>query len=687
MKTYSHSVFPLAALAAALMAAYGPALAQESDELTPLITPESSFSVGVGHLSKDAPRFGQYSGVRDKGFYGLLDVDFGRRDEATGTWLKFSGQNLGLDSREFRISHDRQGDWAYYLDYNQTPRYEPYTVTTAVTGIGSANLVIPTTSTAGSAVQLKTKREAIGLGFSKQLGNGFDVRVTARNEEKDGARLFARGTTGTGPFGFIPEPLNSTTRQIEAIVGYSTERLTLSGGYYGTAYINQNTALTTTGGGSSAVAVFTPIGLPPDNHSHQLSLAGAYRFSPTTRGTFKVAYARATQDDPFLTGVPLAPAIVGVNNLGARVDTTLVQMGLTARPLPQLSLLANFRYEDRDDKTPVLKYGVVTAGTTTTWDGSNEPRSTRTTSGKLEASYQLPMALRLTGGVDYEEKERNTSVVRSVSFRDKTEETSYRVELRRSMSDTLTGAVSYVRSDRDGSDFLTNVANSPLNNPSVVYSNLVAPLHLADRERDKLRLSLNWEPTEQLSVQFVADNMQDDYGQRTAAALGIRESESSNYAIDASYAISDKWKANAWASFNDNNVTQSSLDGVNQWAANLGSKTNAFGVGLRGQISAKLEVGVDLSHSDIVDKYQQAFIVSGVASVLPDVATRLTSVKLFGTYTVDRRSSVRLDYVYDRYKSNDWTWSNFTYTDGTRLSQNPKQSVNFIGVAYTYKFQ
>ncbi|MDO9145300.1 MtrB/PioB family decaheme-associated outer membrane protein [Rhodoferax sp.] len=682
MKTNSHSVFPLAALAAALLAAYGPVLAQESDELTQLITPESSFSVGVGHLSKDAPRFGQYSGVRDKGVYGLLDVDFVRRDEATGTWLKFSGQNLGLDSREFRISHDRQGDWAYYLDYNQTPRYEPYTVTTAVTGIGTANLVIPTTSTAGSAVQLKTKREAIGLGFSKQLGNGFDVRVTARNEEKDGARLFARGTTGSNGFGFTPEPINSTTRQIEAIVGYNTERLTLSGGYYGTAYINQNTALTTTGG-AGAIAAFTPIGLPPDNQSHQLSLAGAYRFTPTTRGTFKVAYARATQDDPFLTGVALAPAIVGVNNLGARVDTTLVQMGLTARPMPQLSLLANFRYEDRDDKTPVLKYGVVTSGS---WDGSNEPRSTRTTSGKLEASYQLPMALRVTGGIDYEEKERNTSAVRSVSFRDKTQEASYRIELRRSMSDTLTGAVSYVRSDRDGSDFLTTRTLD-----GAVGSNLVAPLHLADRERDKLRLSLNWEPTELLSVQFVADNMQDDYGQRTAAALGIRESESENYAIDAAYAISDKWQANAWASFNENNVTQStSTTNPNRpWAANLGSKTNAFGVGLRGQISAKLEAGVDLSHSDIVDKYQQAFTDggAGAAPVLPDVATRLTSVKLFGTYTVDKRSSVRLDYVYDRYKSNDWTWSNFTYADGTRLSQNPKQSVNFIGVSYMYKFQ
>jgi hypothetical protein len=25
--------------------------------------------------------------------------------------------------------HERQGNWGYYIDYSQTPRYEPYTST------------------------------------------------------------------------------------------------------------------------------------------------------------------------------------------------------------------------------------------------------------------------------------------------------------------------------------------------------------------------------------------------------------------------------------------------------------------------------------------------------------------------------------------------------------------------------
>lgn len=688
MCKYNRPVFPLAALAAALLAAYAPALAQDSEEVKQLITPESSVTVGVGGLSQTAPRFGQYSGVRKDGSYGLLDVDVVRRNDDTGTWLRVTGRDLGLDSAELRISHERQGDWGYFLEYNQIPRYEPYTITTGVTGIGTANLSVPAVSTPGVPVQLKTQRDAIGLGFSKKLGNGFNFEVTARNEEKNGARLFARGAT----FEFFPEPIDSTTRQLEATVSYSREKLNMSAAYYGTFYNNLNNS--DHGLSSPTGAGYNPQGLPPDNQSHQLSLAGSYRFSPTTNGTFKLARAIATQNDAFMTNVgTLAPAVsaAGVNSLGARVDTTLMQAGLTMRPMPKLSLLANLRYEDRDDKTPVLRYA-STATATSTYDGDNEPRSIRRTSAKVEASYQLPMALRLTGGLDYEEKRRNTSAVRVVSFRDTTMETSYRVALRRTMSETVTGTVSYIRSDRRGTDFQTTVRNN-----GSAGINLIAPVHLADRQRDKVRLAVNWTPAEKLSVQLMADQMRDDYGQRTAHELGIRTGKASNYSVDASYAFTDDWQATAWTSLSSNSTQQASAPGTlatadattvitNIWGSNVSSETNAFGIGMRGKITSRLSVGADLSHSDILDQYQQYAIGTVTVASLPNISTKLTKVKLNGDYALDKRSTVRVVYVHDRYDSDDWTWTNFTYADGTTVTQSPYQVVNLLGVAYIYKF-
>lgn len=698
MRKYNHPGFPLTALALALLAAYAPALAQDSEEVKELITPESSASVGVGSLSQDAPRFGQYSGVRKEGSYGLLDLDVVKRNDDSGTWLRFTGRSLGLDSAELRMSHERQGDWGYFLDYNQIPRYEPYTITTAVTGIGTANLVVPATSTPGVPVQLKTQRDALTLGFNKHVSRDLSFEVTLKNEEKNGARLWGRGTTGgAGVFEFFPESIHSRTRQLEATVSYSREKLNMAAAYYGSFYNNLNNSeygqYSPTGGSAS---IANPLGLPPDNQSHQLSLAGSYRFGASTNATFKLARATATQEDTFMTNVgTLAPAVVaaGTNNLGAKVETTLMQAGLTMRPLPKLSLLANLRYEDRDDKTPVLRYA-TTANATATYDGDNEPRSIRRTSGKFEGTYQLPVGLRLTGGVDYEEKKRNTSAVRSVSYREKTQETSYRVALARTMSETVTGTVAYIRSSRTGSDFQTTVLN---NVPATPGINLIAPVHLADRERDKMRLAINWMPTEKLSLQFMADAMRDDYKQRTAHELGLREGKASNYSVDASYAFTDDWQATAWTSLSSNNTQQASAPSVaatanastvisNIWGSNVSSDTSALGLGMRGKLNARLSIGADLSHSNILDQYQQYAIGTITVASLPSVTTKLNRIKLNGHYALNKNSGVRVDFIHDSYETDDWTWTNFTYSDGTTVTQNPNQVINFVGVSYIYKF-
>ncbi len=54
---------------------------------------------------------------------------------------------------------------------------------------------------------------------------------------------------------------------------------------------------------------------------------------------------------------------------------------------------------------------------------------------------------------------------------------------------------------------------------------------------------------------------------------------------------------------------------------------------------------------------------------------------------LQKNSGVRLDYIFDRYSTNDWTWSTWMYADGTRLTQNQNQKVNFVGVSYYYKWQ
>jgi MtrB/PioB family decaheme-associated outer membrane protein len=674
--THSVRTLSLTVLAASLAVAFGPAQA-EDDEITRLIRPESSVQLGVGYLTDDAIRYGQYSGLKDTGLYAIGNVDYLRRIDATGTWYGLRGRNLGLESRELRVEHERQGDFRYSLEYSKIPRFSQYEVNTGLQGIGhdvqdvGANVLTGTPTIVpgtGFDKRLKTVREGVTLSGQKFLGNGLDVQVRFKNETKQGDRLFGRGRFDQRQF--LAEPIDQTMRQVDVILGYTGERLQLSGGYYGSFFENDNPALTVFPFAVGNVANnLSPIALPPENQAHQLYLTGGYNFTPTTRANFKVSRGVATQDDDFITA-----SLPGRTDLGGRLETTLMQAGFTARPIQKLSLLANFKYEDRDDETPVRQY----FPTSTTANPFNEPRSLRSKVGKVEASYLLPADFRLIGGVDYEERDRTVVPIRQVTFRKETEEISYRLELRRSLSETLNGSIGYVNSDRDGSRFQGDVV--PATGP-------VAPLHIADRERDKVRLKLDWAPVETLSVQLLGDIARDDY---SGGNLGLDDGRATFWSIDASYNFTDEWQGVAWASREDtriDNDSSVSFGGVpTRWSANVEQRTEAFGIGLRGTLTERWKVGGDVQYSHDKGDFDLAGAPTG-AAVLPEVKYTLKTLKLFAEYAMRQDLALRLDVVHDRWKTNDWLWTNFVYSDGTTLSQDDSQKTTFAGVSMRYAWR
>ncbi len=695
MSAITKNFLPLSALTAAVLATVGAAVAAEVDEVTKFSRPESEVSAGIGYVSKDNQRFGQYTGLTEDGYHALLDVSLVKRDDGTGTWVTLSGRNLGLDNRELRFEHSRQGDWGYSIDYSQVPRYDPYTVTTTLSGIGTTTQTIAGNATA-QQYHLKTERDILTIGLNKEISSNLNFQVSFRNEKKDGERLWGQGGFGALPSGgwrFLTDPINQTTRQIDATLSYTTERFQLSGGYYGTAFENRNNLLTVNG---PAVTGLGQIGLPPDNESHQLHLAGRYIFSNTTHGTFKLAYARSTQNEAFAT----TPVTGAPGSLNGRIDTTLVQAGLSSRPTPKLSLRANVRYEDRDDKTPVFLYFPSVGVSGSTSDGTNEPRDIKTTAGGIEAAYRLPNNFRLTGGLDYVQKDRNSPPVRSVSYREKTDETTLRAELRRSISETLTGALAYIHGERGGSDWLFNT----LYISGATGSNQVAPLHLADRDRDMVRLTLNWMPTEPLSINVRLDQARDQYSGRGISVVdqAVRKGDAQNYTLDVAYSFSDKVQGTAWYSVNNtalesqqcrsgngDSCTPGVAPNPDVWGSNVRNLADTFGLGLRAKLSRKLELSADLTESKVRDEFSLNSIAGAAVSPIDVINTKITSLKLSVKYALQRDSGMRVMYSYDRYRTDDWTWANWNYspTDGgTTVLQNPNQKVNFIGVAYYYRW-
>ncbi|RIX49678.1 MAG: MtrB/PioB family decaheme-associated outer membrane protein [Rhodocyclales bacterium GT-UBC] len=683
-----------------------------SEETLRLITPGSEITLGVGSVSGDNQRFGTYNGLHKQGYIGLGEFSIVRRDESTGTWFRSEARNLGIPQAEFRIEHERQGQWRYFAEFDQITRYTPYDVRSRLQGGGSHNLSYANTSgqqtvASNTLNDLHTERLGAKLGFTHLFNSELELRFLFQNQEKKGERLFGRGTGGAQEF--LIEPIDSTTRQLDLLLNYTGERLQLSGGYYGSWYQNANSQLNVAGGDAALRTAagpaipFSVIALAPDNFAHQFHLTGGYQFTDRTRGTFKLSHTNAYQTDGFV-GVPgptsgANPAgglnLSGRSDLGGRIETTLVNLGVSSRPNSDLSLLGNFRYEDRHDRTPVVRYITVTSTTSTT-DGFNEPRSLKVISGKLEASYQLPAGFRATGGIDLEQKEHSMAGVRVVGYRDRTDEVSYRAELSKALADELSGSLSFIHSNRDGSDYRnlqTWNATTGTFNSGTSYSNRLQPIYIGDRKRDKIRLLSDWSPVEPLTLQFGVESSRDNYGAgRDSLDIGPRQGSAQLYSIDAAWSINDAWRLNSWVSRSVTSMDQATGNSVaTLWTSGIVNRVQMIGAGLRGKLTSRIDVGADLTVAHDRSTYNQGG--AAASSPLPDITYDQTTFKLFGRYALSKDIKLRLDYIRDHRKTDDWTWNGtassgpYVYTDGTVIFQNPNETVHFLGISVSYAFR
>ncbi|RFO98927.1 hypothetical protein DIC66_03385 [Rhodoferax lacus] len=771
----------------AVVAACAPAFAQaDAAELT---TPDSTVSVGAGIINggkRDASLMGQYNGRRNEEAVLQLDIDSTKRDDASGVVMIIKGRDLGLESRELSFAREKQGDWKYSLDYYELVRRDPRTLNTGLTGLGTTvNNVVPLAAgtTVGSVGKpgtgadqdFKLQRIGLGLAGEKWISSNLQFEVSFKNEDKKGDRAISRGYDCAayvcgGPSNaaitqsatnqkyallLLDEPVNSTTKQLEIKLNYAGQGYNLSTGYYGSFYNNANGSLRAVvpnllynpsgnlgtlfpavpstviaGGGTSLQNVLQlPMALAPDNEAHQFYLSGNAKLAPSTNINFRYAYTHATQTEDFASmGLLGAPA--GVSNLGGVVDTNLLQIGITSRPLPKLSLLANVRYEDKDDHTPEALYNVeggeilptTTPRTYVNRSWFNYRASSTKLTGKLEASYQLPADLRGTVGLDYTSYDRPVPVSITEeelaglgAVRAKNEENGYRLELRRSVSETFTGAIGYSNSKRTGSDWTSLSNSAAFVNAGLGYgktapaSQFIAlnatnafPMNMADIDREKVKLSANWTPTDALEVQFYAENGTDKNSTAASAVAGgkgWRETGSSIYSIDAQYALSEAWKLTGYLS---QGVQDLKVNHSTGYLADIKSNSDALGLGVVGSPTGRLEVGANVEYLNDTTKYgiaasptntgaaASAANLQQAAVGLPDVVYQTTTLSLFAKYTLDKKSSIKAVLVSQQAKLNEWSYGYngvpFVYSDGTTVSLKQDQTTNFFGVAYIMKF-
>lgn len=267
--------------------------------------------------------------------------------------------------------------------------------------------------------------------------------------------------------------------------------------------------------------------------------------------------------------------------------------------------------------------------------------------------------------------------------------------------------------------------------------------NMADRQRDKLRLSADWQAAESLSVQFGYEFNDDHYSH---SVYGLQRARNQALNLDASYAFSDEASVSLFASHEQqrnlsagNSYTANStatnvggftaisggcyatialrnasnkVDACLNWQADMQDRVDTFGAAYtrKGMLGGKLEISSSLAASRARSTNDPSggnyvnnpLAVAGApagttaayfvaASSLPVVVTRTLDLSLAGRYALSKVSSVRVGYRYQHMTSSDWAYDGLQYGGlAGVLPTNelaPNYTVHTVNVAYTHSFR
>jgi hypothetical protein len=273
--------------------------------------------------------------------------------------------------------------------------------------------------------------------------------------------------------------------------------------------------------------------------------------------------------------------------------------------------------------------------------------------------------------------------------------------------------------------------------------------NMADRNRHKLRGSVNWDANDQFSLQGSLEYNKDDYDN---SIYGLRNAENWALNLEGSYAFTGDLTANAFYTHENiksqsagisygsnsnaafvgqagNSLVQggcfttvqarnnnAKIDPCLNWSTNMRDKVDTFGVGFawKNLAAGKVDVLGDLVYADARTDIGVAggsyannpFAVSapapalppGVPAVLfipaadmPTASTKTLDLRLAAQYALDRNSAIRLLYWYEHLRSNDYIYAGMQFGSLANVIPTNEQpfhyNIHVIGVSYIYRWQ
>lgn len=612
---------------------------------------------GVGYVSDDAARFGNGTGQDEKEAYAQLG-GAGRylKDGTEFTWY---AEDLGEDSRVLNVSAGRPGKFELGLNYKDLPYRLFDSTSTVFTSSSGGILTLPASwvaagTTAGFTtldaslvpVSIEKDRQIIEFGASYLPTRSVKLYADYNRQQRDGVNVMsgARFTQSA----FLPRPVDDYTDQIKAGARFSVGALNLNLAYYGSFYRNDIDSLIwdnpyTTAPGADRGR----LALEPDNDFQQVLLSGVYRTPKyNTVIAFSTAVGRGEQNAvflPYTINSALPTIALPSPTLDGQVDTSNYALTITSRPHKRANIRFSYRYDERDNQTPVSMWSRVITDTFPTGGAeANIPYSFERAKLNLSGSLKLFDTIRISGGYDRTELDRDFQEVAS-----QTEDSGWG-KVRWQPTAYLEASLRGGTSEREFDAYDTDVAVSFGQNP------LLRKYYLAYRYREFAELSLAASlPERPVSVGVTYLYADDSYSK---SELGITDSEENRVSVDFNWAVSEQ--ASLYL-----NAGSESIDAIQLgseallgpvWQAFHDDSFTHYGGGFRiAGLSEKIDLTLDYTHSD--GETEILFEGQSVSSTpLPDIESTMDSLRLAVNYKVSKRLDLNLGLRYERFETADW---------------------------------
>ncbi|HEY5809729.1 MAG TPA: MtrB/PioB family outer membrane beta-barrel protein, partial [Povalibacter sp.] len=383
-----------------------------------------------------------------------------------------------------------------------------------------------------------------------------------------------------------------------------------------------------------------------------VTLAGTYRFTPQTVLSLSAAVGEMTQDESLLPytinpGVPVRA--LPRDSLEGEVETKHVDVGITSRPWSFLRLKGVYRYDDRDNRTPVEQW---TRTITDLFDSgeseANHPYSYTRSKLELSAAARLTnsdwlKAFEFEAGYDLTDMERTLQEVA-----DSTEETGWgRVRWRSGSATELTLRAGISRRDSDD-DYDLTVALANEQNP------LLRKYNLAYRYRQFAQLNARFGlfglP---VTVGGEAYYASDDY---TESPLGLRKNDDRRFAADLTWAVNDHTSVYLQGGYEDQELASfnSETFGSADWNSQQQDIFHTLDTGVRFADPAKpFDASLSFRYAKGTSEIDVASNFSG-SGAYPNLKTDLIGGELDVGYHLNSRTELRFTLRYEDYSSSDW---------------------------------